>query len=94
MNQLERAHLPEGFGHVLGVAVTGLMQKPVTLAAETHELVVLSDHLPGRPGEIDLKRGHVAAQIADVKHQLIGQILRTTPHHPAHTEGGKTELVA
>ena len=65
---------------------------PVSLKAEPQEVVVLGDDLPGRAGEVDLEDGHVAAQVVDMEHQIVGQLGVVPPDHPADAERASPNL--
>ena len=81
-------------GDVLSRHVRRLVHPLVADPAQPDEVVVLGGDLARRPGEVDLEHRHVAAQVADVEDQVVGQLGGVAPHDPADAERRQTELVA
>ena len=69
------------------------MDALVPLEPEAEEVVVLRDDLPGRAGEVDLEDRHVAAQVVDMEHQVLGEFLAVSPDDPADPQRSQPELV-
>ena len=70
------------------------MDAPVSLEAETQEVVVLGDDLAGRAREIDLEDGHIAAQVIHLEDQVIRQVRVLAPDDPADTQRRQAELMS
>src|SRR5580698_1784376 len=91
--ELERTELDDLRGEVLADRIGRVVDAFVALKAETQEVVVLGDDLPGRAGEVDLKDRHVAAEVVDVEHQVVGKLLAVSPEDPADAQRSQAELV-
>src|ERR1022692_3783513 len=91
--ELERAKLDDLGGEVLTDRIGRVVDAPVALMAETEEVVVLGDDLPGWAGEVDLEDGHVAAQVVHMEHQVVGEFLAVPPDDPPDAQGSQPELV-
>lgn len=92
--ELERAQLDDLGDEVLADLVGRIVDAPVSLITQAEEVVVLNDDLPGRAGEVDLEHRHVAAQVVDVEHQIVGEFLAVPPDDPADAKRGEPELCA
>ena len=66
----------------------------VAVTAEAHEVVVLPDDLVAGPGEVERERRHVAAEVVDVEHEVLGQVLCRPPDDEADARVGQAVLVA
>ena len=47
-----------------------------------------------RAGEVQRERRHVAAEVVDAEHQVLGQVLLAAPHHETDARVGQAVLVA
>ena len=70
------------------------MNLAVAFSAQPYEIVILRDHLPARPREVQGEGRHVAAQIVDPEDQLLGQVRLCRARSPSHAQGREPELVA
>src|ERR1700683_2777550 len=91
--ELGRARLYNLRGEVLADRIRRVVDAFVALKAETQKVVVLGDDLAGRAGEVDLKDRHVAAEVVDVEHQVVGKLLAVSPEDPADAQRSQAELV-
>ena len=66
----------------------------VSFLAQANEVVILTDDLAGRAGEVDGKVGDFPAQIVHVEDQAFRQFGSISPHYPAAAEGGQAVLVS
>ena len=83
---------------LLGQQLRGVRQRPhhlgVTAAAQAQEVVVLTDHLVSRPGEVQGERRHVPAEVVHPEDQILRQKVGVAPHHETDTWIGQSVLVA
>src|SRR4051812_2058737 len=93
-DDMELGHAGQRSGDVQGDVLAGLLDHPVALAAQPQELEVLQHDLGARAGEVQREGGHVAAQVVDVEHQVLGQELLASPDHPADARVDQAVLVA
>ena len=66
----------------------------VAIESEADEHEVLRDHLAARPGEVERKRRHMAAEIIDVEHEVPWQCLFVPPDDPSDARIHESILVA
>ena len=78
-DEFERAHLGDRFRREHGEVAQAFHHTAVSVEAEPQEVVVLTDELVARAREVQRERGHVAAEVVDVEHQVLGQILLAAP---------------
>ena len=72
----------------------GLLHRCEPGPSQPGERVVLRDDLRARSGEVQGEGRLVAAQVVDVKDQLLGQRRRVAPQDPAHARVDQSVLVA
>ena len=78
-------------GKPLGCARQRLHDVGVAGAPESQEVVVLADDLIAGTREVESEGGHVAAEVIDAEHQVLGEVLLATPDH--ETDSGISESV-
>ena len=69
------------------------MHRGVAVPAQPDEVVVLGQDLARWSREVDLEHGHVAAEVGDVKDQVLRQVGDISPHDPADPQWRQAELV-
>ncbi|MOA43360.1 hypothetical protein D3C78_1655030 [compost metagenome] len=57
-------------------------------------MVVLSNDGTARTAEVEGESRHVAAEIVNVEHQVVRQVLFFTPYHPTQTQRGQAVFMA
>ena len=94
VDDLEVTELRDLGREVHRCVVAGLMYALVPLPTESHEVVVLGDHLAAGTGEVEREGRHVAAEIVHFEDQILGKLGCVAPHDPPDPQWGQTELVA
>src|SRR5271166_726254 len=96
-DEFERPELSDFLREVLRRLVAGHMDIAVTLAPESHEIVILGDDLSGGPREVDGEGGHLAAEIVHVEDETSGEepptvaVAIEAPHGPVVDHGHRAQ---
>lgn len=60
-----------------------LLNPAIALGAQAQEVVVLGDDLGARTGKVQREGRHLAAEVVDAEHQVLGQRLGVAPDDPS-----------
>src|ERR1022692_1918552 len=73
--------------------LASLMNGAIARLTQADQVIVLGDHLAGRPGEVDRQRGHGAAEVVHVEDQFRMQIRSLPPDDPPYARIYQSVLV-